>query len=252
MRFARIETADGPRPVVLRGETWAEIDDMFANELEFTGRDFVVDGARLLAPVIPTVLVGISHNLGNNDHPLPIQAFLKSPRTVVGTGAPVSYREGIGAINVEAELAIVIARNCRNISFDKAFDVVFGYTVANDVTNVGQVAIDEKFSQVKNGDGYTPLGPWIETTLHSPDSVALSVIRNGETVRSSSTSRLPSTLAQVIVYVTSWMSLGPGDVILTGAPETSIAIQPGATVEVAVAGIGSITNDVVREDIWWS
>ncbi|MBC7403689.1 MAG: fumarylacetoacetate hydrolase family protein, partial [Microbacteriaceae bacterium] len=150
MRFARIETADGPRPVVLRGETWAEIVDMFADELEFTGRDFVVDGARLLAPVIPTVLVGISHNLGNNDHRLPIQAFLKSPRTVVGTGAPVSYREGIGAINVEAELAIVIGRNCRNISFDKAFDVVFGYTVANDVTNVGQVAIDEKFSQVKN------------------------------------------------------------------------------------------------------
>ncbi|MBC7402225.1 MAG: fumarylacetoacetate hydrolase family protein, partial [Microbacteriaceae bacterium] len=103
-------------------------------------------------------------------------------------------------------------------------------------------------SQVKNGDGYTPLGPWIETTLHSPDSVALSVIRNGETVRSSSTSRLPSTLAQVIVYVTSWMSLGPGDVILTGAPETSIAIQPGATVEVAVEGIGSITNDIVREE----
>ncbi len=157
MRIARIATADGPRSVLADGPDWIEIADPFAGTL---------NGAA-----------------GDRDRPR--QAFLKSPRTVVGPGDSIVVDDDLGQINVECELAVVIRRPCRHLTADQVPDAILGFTVGNDVTAVDQIALDEKLTQAKNGDGFTPLGPWIETDLDSSD-VAMSVRINGRTVASAS------------------------------------------------------------------
>jgi 2-keto-4-pentenoate hydratase/2-oxohepta-3-ene-1,7-dioic acid hydratase in catechol pathway len=244
MRVGRVQTGNGPRAVVERDDTWCVVEDYFAADLKFTGEQHAADTAQLLAPVLPTVIVGISHNLTNNDHALPIQAFLKSPRTVAGPGDAVPYRHNIGTVNMEVELAIVIAGPCRDLTMENALDAVFGYTIGNDVTNAGQVSVDEKFTQVKNHSRYTPLGPWIETEFAHPESRSMSASVNGELRLSSSTSQLPSGLAEILVYVTAWMELGRGDVILSGAPNTSFGVVPGDRVDLSINGLGMLSNSV--------
>ena len=183
------------------------VEDGFADPPVRTGVTVPADEARLLAPCEPQVLVGIAHNKtnafnqGNRDHPLPIQAWHKSIRTVVGPGDAIHARRDVGTVNIEGELAVVIGRDTEGLTLDNAFDYVFGYTVVNDVTNVDRNAVDEKTFQGKGGHGYTPLGPWIETELDDPENVATTVIINGDVAAESGSFNLPSTVAESIVYV---------------------------------------------------
>ena len=155
------------------------------------------------------MLVGIAHNKTNNDHPLPIQAWHKSVRRVVGPGE-IRARRDVGTVNIEGELAVVIGRDTEGMTVETAFDYLLGYTVVNDVTNVDRNAVDEKTFQGKGGYGYTPIGPWIETELADPEHVAITVSINGHVKADSGSFNLPSTVAESIAYVAQWVPLGPG------------------------------------------
>ena len=124
--------------------------------------------------------------------PLPMQAWHKSVHTVAGTGDSVTAVRGVGTVNIEGELAVVIGKSASNLTLENAFDAVLGYTVANDVTNVDQGALDERNFQGKSGENYTPLGPWIETELADPENVATEVVINGAVVVNSGSFNLPS------------------------------------------------------------
>jgi 2-keto-4-pentenoate hydratase/2-oxohepta-3-ene-1,7-dioic acid hydratase in catechol pathway len=122
-----------------------------------TGARFPVASAPLLAPVQPLVVLGMAHNGAPGDRDLPRQAFLKSPRTVIGPGEPIVIDEDLGqVVNIEGELAVVIRRFCRHLAAEQVPDAILGYTVGNDVTAVDQVPLDEKMTQSKH---------WIETVL---------------------------------------------------------------------------------------
>ena len=244
MRFARLQTADGIANAVASGDSWRHIEDPFAGTLAYTGAHTPADDGILLAPVRPRVIVGIAHNRGNNDHPLPMQAWHKSPHSVANPGEIIPVRRDIGTVNIEGELAVVIGRQAYQLTESNAFDHVFGYTVANDVTNIDQVPRDEKNFQAKSGINYTPLGPWIETEIADPENVATEVIINGRVVGQSGSFNLPSSVVASLVYVTSWLRLETGDVVLTGAPNTFFAAQPGDRVEITLAGIGTLTNTI--------
>jgi 2-keto-4-pentenoate hydratase/2-oxohepta-3-ene-1,7-dioic acid hydratase in catechol pathway len=251
MRIARLQTNEGPRYAIWADESWALIEDPYADPPVSTGVTVPAGEARLLAPSEPRVLVGIAHNKsnsfnqGNPDHPLPIQAWHKSLRTVVGPDDDIVAQRDVGTVNVEGELAVVIGRNTDGITLATAFDYVLGYTVVNDVTNVDRNADDHKSFEGKGGHGYTPLGPWVETELTDPEQVATTVRVNGIVRAESGSFNLPSTVAESILYVARWVPLGPGDVIMSGAPNTFVAVSPGDTVEITLAGIGSLTNRVV-------
>ncbi len=193
----------------------------------------------------PRVLVGIAHNKTLNDHPLPIQAWHKSLRSVVAPGEPIVARRDVGTVNVEGELAVIIGRDTAGLTADNAFDYVAGFTIANDVTNADRNAADEKIFQGKGGTGYTPLGPRLVASLPDPEHTAIRVYVNDELRADSGTHLLPSTVAEALAYVAAWVPLGPGDVIMTGAPGTAVAVQPGDTVRVEIDGIGSLSNPVV-------
>lgn len=199
----------------------------------------------MIMDVLPRTLVGIAHNKTLNDHPLPIQAWHKSLRTITGDGEPIVARRDVGTVNVEGELAVIIGRSCEGLTVDNALEFVAGYTIANDVTNVERNAHDEEIFQGKGGSGYTPLGPRVVETLPDPEHTGIRVFVNGELKADSGTQKLPSTIAESLAYVASWVPLGPGDVIMTGAPGTAVAVQPGDTVEIVIDGIGTLANPVI-------
>lgn len=247
MRVARIRTAAGDHYAIARDADWAIIEDPFAQPIVYTGATEPIATARLLAPTVPQVVLGIAHNKTNNDHDLPIQAWHKSVRSVCGPDDFVPISAEIGGVNIEGELAIVIGKPAYRLTLENAMDVVFGYTIANDVTNVDQVTVDEKFFHVKSGVNYAPIGPWIETAIDDPDNEPITVAINGVVQAESGTNNLPSTVAECLVYVTKWLELGPGDLILTGAPRTFLPTAPGDVVDITLPSIGTLTNTIVSE-----
>ncbi|MBT8160538.1 MULTISPECIES: fumarylacetoacetate hydrolase family protein [Arthrobacter] len=245
MRIARLQTASGPQHAVLRNGTWDHIKDPFAEVLAFTGETTAERNAVFLAPVRPSLVIGIGHNLGNNNHVLPIQAWHKSAHTVAGPGDEIVAVRGVGVVNVEGELAAVVGKRAEKLTPGNALSHVLGYTVVNDVTNVDQNQIDEKLFQGKSGTNYTPLGPWIETEVEDPDNVSTEVAVNGEVMAKSGSFNLPSSVTDCLVYVTQWLTLEPGDIVMTGAPNTFVAVQPGDRVDITLEGIGTLSNTVV-------
>ncbi|NUT72507.1 fumarylacetoacetate hydrolase family protein [Pseudarthrobacter sp. C4D7] len=244
MRIARIQTAAGPQYAVDSNGAWAHIIDPFAEALSYTGGTTAHNEATLLAPATPAIVLGIGHNRTLNDHPLPIQAWHKSVHTVAAPGDSITAVRDHGTVNAEGELAVVIGRTASNLTAGNALDHVLGYTCVNDVTNVDQNAVDERNFQGKSGVNYTPLGPWIETDLPDPERVAIDVHVNGTVKATSGTFNLPSTVVDCLVYVTAWLTLQPGDVVMTGAPATVVPIEPGDRVEISVAGIGTLSSPV--------
>jgi 2-keto-4-pentenoate hydratase/2-oxohepta-3-ene-1,7-dioic acid hydratase in catechol pathway len=124
--------------------------------------------------------------------------------------------------------------------------VVFGYTVANDVTARDLQRSDEQWTRAKGFDSFCPLGPWIETELHVGD-LALTTTLNGERKQSGRTSQLVHGVADLVAYISAVMTLLPGDVILTGTPAGVGPMKPGDEVSVTVDGIGTLTNRVTAK-----
>lgn len=244
MRIARLKTAAGPQHAIERDGEWHHIIDPFEETLRYTGGATAHSEATFLAPVTPAVVLGIGHNRTLNDHPLPIQAWHKSVHTVAGPGDAITAVRGHGTVNAEGELAVVIGRTSANLTVENALEHVLGYTCVNDVTNVDQNAVDERNFQGKAGLNYTPIGPWIETGLADPEKVAIDVYVNGTAKATSGTFNLPSSVVDCLIYVTSWLTLEPGDVVMTGAPATVVPIGPGDRVDIVVEGIGTLSSTV--------
>jgi 2-keto-4-pentenoate hydratase/2-oxohepta-3-ene-1,7-dioic acid hydratase in catechol pathway len=266
MRIARFTTGDEPQYGVITGD----VDDLGIPDpdativalagdplyvgVQLTDTVLKLADVRLLAPVIPrSKVVGIGKNYAahatemGGEVPAEPLMFFKPNTSVVGPGDPVYYPRQSSEVHYEGELAVVIGRICRDVSADRVADVIYGYTVANDVTARDLQRKDVQYTRAKGFDSFCPLGPWIETEL---DTSALKVTThlNGELVQDGTTKDMVVGVAALVAHVSSVMTLLPGDVILTGTPEGVGPMVVGDEVEVAVAGIGSLTNRVVSRD----
>lgn len=246
MRLARVRTERGPVPAVWRADVWAEVDSILAPVPRLTGRTWPAS-AELAAPCVPTLIVGMSANGEPSTRALPARSFLKSPRTAIGPGTAIHADAAVGELAVEGELAVVIGVESRHLTPERAFESVLGYTIANDVTAVDQIAADPTFTHGKNGDGFTPLGPWIETDL-DPAALAIEVAIDGTVVATGNTADLGRAVAELLAYVTSVMSLGPGDVVLTGCPGSTAPIRAGQSASIRIDGLGELVNHVTPSD----
>jgi 2-keto-4-pentenoate hydratase/2-oxohepta-3-ene-1,7-dioic acid hydratase in catechol pathway len=244
MRFARVHTERGPVPAVWRDDGWAEVDSILAPVPRLSGRSWPASAA-LAAPCVPTLIVGMSANGTPASRDLPARSFLKSPRTAIGPSAPIHADTAVGGLAVEGELAVVMAVESRHLTPERALESVLGYTIANDVTAVEQIAADPTFTHGKNGDGFTPLGPWIETDL-DPAALGIEVAIDGVVVATGNTADLGRAVAELLAYVTSVMTLGPGDVVLTGCPGSTAPIEPGQSASIRIDGLGELVNQVTR------
>ncbi len=266
MRIARFTTGEDPQYGVVQGDVdelgipsddsviVALAGDPLYVGINLTDKEIPLSAARLLAPVIPrSKVVGIGKNYAAHaaemDSEVPAEPlmFLKPNTSVIGPGDPVFYPRQSQNVHYEGELAVVIGRICRDVAPDRVGDVIYGYTVGNDVTARDLQRSDVQFTRAKGFDSFCPLGPWIETELDTSD-LRVSTHLNGDLVQDGTTKDMIFDVPALVSYVSSVMTLLPGDVILTGTPEGVGPMNVGDEVEVTVAGIGSLTNKVVARD----
>jgi len=179
----------------------------------------------------------------NHDIPEAPILFLKPPSSVIGPGEKIILPPQSHQVDHEAELAVVIGKKNRWIPVDDAIKVVFGYTVANDVTARDLQQRDGQWSRAKGFDTFCPLGPWIETEIDPTDTLVSCQV-NDQMRQMGSTRDMLFNIPQLITFISSVMTLLPGDVILTGTPAGVGRLAPGDTVTVSVEGIGELSNTV--------
>lgn len=222
--------------------------------IQFTGERYSLSQVRLVAPMLPSKVVAIGKNYADHAHEMGGEVpdeplvFLKPSTSVIGSGEAIAYPTTLSQrVDYEGELAVVIGRLCREVPRERAHEVIFGYTCANDVTARDLQKKDVQFTRAKGFDTFCPLGPWIQTEL-DPSDVAIVTSVNGEVKQSSRTSKLMYDIPALIAHVSAVMTLIPGDVILTGTPEGVGPLSVGDEVSVFIEGIGTLSNRVVSRD----
>ncbi|MGY2062408.1 fumarylacetoacetate hydrolase family protein, partial [Nocardia gipuzkoensis] len=170
--------------------------------------------------------------------------FLKSPNAITGPGAAIVRPEQVRRLEYEGELAVVIGRTAGNVSAQRATDFILGYTCANDVT-ADDWRADGQWARAKSADTFCPLGPWIETDIPDSSILRITTRRNGRIVQQAPTFDMVFDVGELLAFITRWITLEPGDVLLTGSPAGVGAMEPGDTVEVEISDIGTLRNIVV-------
>jgi len=217
--------------------------------LRFGPRSFQLDDVTLLPPCEPSkiVAVGVNYRAHAQEmgHRLPEEPllFLKPSTSVIGPGAAIHYPDGVTRLDYEAELAVVIKKKTRSVTPAQAPDAILGCTCLNDVTARDLQQKDKQWTRAKSFDTFAPIGPWIVTDL-DPSNLKIEGILNGQTKQSSTTADLIFPVPALVSFISSIMTLLPGDVITTGTPSGVGPMQRGDTIEVVIEGIGRLTNTV--------
>lgn len=239
---------DGDPPVV------AEIAGHPFTAPTLSGERYQLADVRLVAPILPSKVVAIGKNyadhvqeMGGDEPPAEPVIFLKPSSAIIGPGESIAYPKQSERVDHEAELAVVIGRLCRDVPRQRATEVIFGYTCGNDVTARDLQKSDGQWTRGKSFDTFCPLGPWIETDLDTAD-LTVSASVNAQPRQSARTSQLMHDVPALISYISSVMTLIPGDVVLTGTPAGVGPMQIGDEVSVSVEGIGTLTNRVISRD----
>ncbi|MFO0693557.1 MAG: fumarylacetoacetate hydrolase family protein [Polyangiales bacterium] len=216
---------------------------------EETGESVALADARLVAPVAPSKIVCIGKNYAKHaaemgsDVPKTPLLFLKAPTSILGPGETIELPSQSQRVEHEGELAVVIGRKARHVTREEALSFVFGYACANDVTARDLQRSDVQFTRSKSFDTFCPIGPWIETEL-DPTRVGVTLTVNG-TIRQDGNARdMVFPVAYLISFISSVMTLLPGDVILTGTPEGVGPLVDGDSVSVGIDGVGTLENPV--------
>ncbi len=205
--------------------------------------------AHLLAPVAPTkvVCVGLNYrtHIAEMGHDTPTEPviFVKPSTSVIGPNQPVALPEGVGRVDYEGELGVVIGRRTHRASRHQAAENVLGLCCGNDVTARDLQKIDGQWTRAKGFDGFCPLGPWVATDVE-PDDLLLETLVNGRIVQSARTSDMLFHPYELVSFVSHVMTLVPGDVVLTGTPGGIGPLTVGDVVEVRIEGVGTLSNPV--------
>ncbi len=245
-----------------KGVHWGELEDdrihplMDMTSERSTGSvDFTVVNladVTLLAPCEPRSIICVGKNyakhikeMGGDEGQLPSEPglFLKALNTLSNPGDPIPYPSWTQNLHYEGELAVVIGRRMKNVSEEDAASYVLGYTCAVDVTARDKQRSDLQWTRGKSADGFCPLGSWLETDLDT-SSLSVQTRVNGELRQDGNTSDLIFSVPQVLVYISTFMTLEPGDVVLTGTPDGVGPLQVGDEVEISVEGVGTLKTQV--------
>jgi 2-keto-4-pentenoate hydratase/2-oxohepta-3-ene-1,7-dioic acid hydratase in catechol pathway len=209
-------------------------------------------GVTVLAPVRPSKIVCVGLNY--KDHAeeqgkaLPAEPllFIKPSTAVIGPGEPIRCPPGVGRVDHEAELGIVIGRRAHRVSAANAWDHVLGLICVNDVTARDLQKKEAQYTRCKGFDTFAPIGPCIATGLgRGPRAVEGWV--NGQRRQASSTKHLIFPIEHLVEYITFVMTLEPGDIISTGTPSGIGPLAAGDSVTITIEGVGELTNPVQDE-----
>jgi 2-keto-4-pentenoate hydratase/2-oxohepta-3-ene-1,7-dioic acid hydratase in catechol pathway len=245
MRFARYRTGAKIAYGIVGDGVVEEISSTPFLSYEPTGRTHAIDDVRLLAPCLASKVVAIALNY--RDHavetgkPLPeVPNFFFKPSTaVIGSGEAVFWPPGCRRLDYEGELAVVIGAVARGVRADRWREVVLGFTCGIDATARDLQQVDGQWGRAKGFDTSAPIGPWIETDL-DPSDLRLVTRVNGEIRQDSSTAQMVFGVPALVEFVSSYVTLLPGDVILTGTPPGIGPLSSGDRLQVEIQGIGTL------------
>jgi len=212
-------------------------------------------GLRLLPPVMPSKIVCVGLNY--KDHaaetgkPLPAEPliFIKPRTAVIGPGEAIRIPPGVGRVDHEAELGVVIGRRAHRVPRARAWDYILGLICVNDVTARDLQSRESQYTRCKGFDTFAPIGPCVATVPGGLNGSGRAVEGwvNDQRRQASSTAQLIFPIEDLVEFVTFVMTLEPGDIISTGTPEGIGPIRPGDVVKVKVEGVGELVNRVEAE-----
>jgi 2-keto-4-pentenoate hydratase/2-oxohepta-3-ene-1,7-dioic acid hydratase in catechol pathway len=247
---------DGRRSYgIVDNGTAAELEGGLFEPAKFTGRQFALDEVTLLAPCEPPKILAVGQNyishLGERKTPKNPEMFYKPISSLQHHLGPIELPADAEDVHFEGELVVVMGRTVRNASREEAAAAVFGVTCGNDVSDRNWQrgpAKDVQWWRAKGCDTFAPLGPHIVTGLDY-SNLLLTTRLNGAVVQQQRTSDLIFDVPTVISFISRYMTLNPGDVIYTGTPGNTRAMQPGDVVEVEIEGIGILRNPLTRSPV---
>ncbi|WP_346844651.1 fumarylacetoacetate hydrolase family protein [uncultured Rothia sp.] len=246
LHFGLVEGGEGEETLtVLAG-------DPFYMGVQKTEKTYQLEEVRLLSPIIPrSKVIGVARNWAEhaselgNQAPTSPQYFMKPNTSVVGPNDPITLPEWSEEVSFEGELAVVIGRIAKSVPAERVPEIIFGYTVANDLTARDAQKSDLQWTRAKGFDGACPLGPWIETELDT-DDLEIKTWVDGDIKQDGTTSDMIFSVAELVSAISEGFTLLPGDVILTGTPAGVGLLEDGNEVEIEVEGIGALVNTVRR------
>ncbi|MEZ5359205.1 MAG: fumarylacetoacetate hydrolase family protein [Candidatus Zixiibacteriota bacterium] len=250
-RFVKFEKDGQAYYGKIEGDSVRVLDAPYWIAVKPTDTVFALDAVRLICPVQPSkiICVGLNyhkhvqHSQSATEAPKNPMLFMKPPSALIGPEEKIVYPDNCDRVDYEAELAVVMGKRCRKIPPELVNEHIFGYTCLNDVTARHIQKADGQWTRGKGFDTFCPVGPHIVTGIDVSD-VAVEAYLNGEQKQSGRTSEMIFPIPVLISFITSAMTLEPGDVISTGTPEGIDPMQIGDRIEVRVEKIGSLFNTV--------
>ncbi|MDA0832691.1 MAG: fumarylacetoacetate hydrolase family protein [Planctomycetota bacterium] len=231
-----------------------EIEGDIFEQWELTDHSFPLSDITLLSPTDPFHVFAMAGNYKSHlkDEEIPEkfkipQPFFKSPSSLAPHGGAIIYPKGAEDLHFEAELVLVIGKECSNVAEEDALDYLFGVTCGNDVSERIWQKSDVQWWRAKGADTFGPCGPFLVTGL-DPDHLQMRLKLNGKVLQEENTDHLIHNTAKMISFISQHVTMYPGDLIFTGTPGKTSAMKPGDIVEVEIEGIGTLRNEVVKEE----
>ncbi len=254
MRIVRYETGDGKKPKYgwLLGDKVGEIGGNVFGSYRRKEAETPLADVKLLAPTEPSKIICVGRNyiehakeLGNEVPKVPL-IFLKPPSSIISNGETILLPPQSTQVEHEGELVVVIGKRGRSITAENARKHILGYTIGNDVTARDLQRTDDQWTRAKGFDTFCVFGPWIDTEFDPADAI-LSCRVNGQMRQMASTRDIVFNVPTLIAYISSVMTLEPGDLIFTGTPAGVGELKNGDEVVVEIEGLGTLRNPVRKE-----
>jgi 2-keto-4-pentenoate hydratase/2-oxohepta-3-ene-1,7-dioic acid hydratase in catechol pathway len=256
-RFVRYQNGDVASYGVVDSDVVWEIEGDIFGSYTITQNSFDIGNLEILAPTDPSKVIAVGLNyrshldmaardLGTSDEVAQYPGlFAKYPTSIVANGADIVRPVDSENLHFEGELVLVIGKTASNVSVEEAEDYIFGITVGNDISERDWQAADLQWLRAKASDTFGPVGPSIVNGLDYGDLLVQTRV-NGEVRQSASSADLIFDIPTIVSYVSRYVTLFPGDLIFTGTPGTTQAMEPGDIVEVEIEGVGILRNQVIQ------
>ena len=237
---------------ILDGDNIRELrGDLFANP-QPTGKTVRLSAVKLLPPVVPgkVIAVGLNYKTHLGERPAAAYPglFAKMPTSIIAHLEDIVLPSDAKNTHYEGEMVLVIGKKAHNVSKEDAKSHVFGVTAGNDVSERDWQRADLQWFRAKASDTFGPLGPSIVVGLNY-DNLLLQTRLNGEVVQSQRTEDLIFNVAEIVSYISRYVTLNPGDVIYSGTPGTTKQMKAGDIVEIELEGVGILRNKVTQPTI---
>ena len=246
-KYARFEAGGAAAYGIVEGERVRQIDGEPFGSWKPTDKTYALSEIKLLTPTRPTKILACAGNYKSHlgdapPHPHP-EFFFKVPSCLIACGDQIVIPEGTATVHYEGELVIVVGKRAKSVPEDRALDYVLGVTCGNDVSARDWQKNDVQWWRAKGSDTFGPCGPWIVSGINY-DDLLLQLRLNGEVRQEQRTSDMEHGVAAILSWASRHVTLEPGDLIFTGTPGKTDAIQPGDVVEVELEGVGVLKNTV--------